>query len=145
MTSAASRTGAAICRQLLNSNASVLGLDTTSLQEELGFGKEGSSFLFIEYEAQAAPSGTDVAHTAQQHFKSERIDWLINVIDEKHDPDGISQPMGQILTVMEGKRTGLVLNVLGGSVEKGASQQTMLVRRNLRADPYELLEENQEL
>jgi hypothetical protein len=70
---------------------------------------------------------------------------LINVIDEKHDPDSISQPMGQILTVMEGKRTGLVLNVLGGSVEKGAPQQTMLVRRNLRADPYELLEENQEL
>lgn len=127
MTSAASKTGAAICRHLLDSNASVLGLDTVALQEGLGLLEEEASFLFVEYEAHAAPSGAEIAHAAEQHFKSDRIDWLINVVDEKQDPYGMSSPTGQILTVMEGKRTGLVLNVVGGKVGKGAYQGTMLV------------------
>lgn len=127
MTSAASKTGAAICRELLNSNANVLGIDSVSLREELGFLKEESSFIFMECKSNAAPSGAEVANTAHEHFKLDRIDWLINIVDEVENPERTSPPTGQILAVMEGKRSGLVLNVVGGSVDKGAPEETMLV------------------
>jgi hypothetical protein len=52
---------------------------------------------------------------------------LINAVDEGEDPERTSPPTGQILAVMEGKRSGLVLNVVGGSVDKGAPEETMLV------------------
>jgi hypothetical protein len=124
--SAASRTGAAICRELLSRNASVLGIDSVPLQKEGPFNGD-SSFLFVRYEANAVPSGSEVVQVAQEIFKSERIDWLINVVEETEDPKGILQPTGRILAVMEERRSGLLLNVLGGSLKKGAPQQTMLV------------------
>ena len=73
MTSAVSKTGAAICREFLNNNASVLGIDSVALQEELGFLK-AESFLFIEYEPRAVPSGAEIANAAHEHFKSDHID-----------------------------------------------------------------------
>ncbi|PMD32733.1 hypothetical protein L207DRAFT_571990 [Hyaloscypha variabilis F] len=127
VTSTASKTGAAICRESLNSNASVLGIDTVPLQEESSFLKESSSFLFIEYGPHAVPSGAEFATAAKEQFKTDRIDWLINVIDEKHDPEENAQPVGQLLSVMEGKRTGLALNVVGGGVDQGALQETMFI------------------
>ena len=128
MTLAASKTGAAICREFLNSNASVLGLDTVSLREELDLPKDDPSFLFLEYGPQTVPSGAEVASAAKERFKEDCIDWLINVVDETQDPDENPQPVGEILSVMEEKRVGLALNVVGGGVEKGAPQETMLVR-----------------
>jgi len=127
VTSAASKTGAAICREFLNSNASVLGLDTVSLREELDSLKETSSFLFIEYGPHAVPSGAEVASAAKEQFKADRIDWLINVVDERQDPEENPQHVRQILSVMEEKRIGLALNVVGGGVDKGTPQETMLV------------------
>ncbi|KAE9382088.1 hypothetical protein N431DRAFT_476783 [Stipitochalara longipes BDJ] len=127
VTSAASKTGAAICREFLNSNASVLGIDTVSFQGEFGFLKEASSFLFLEYGSHAVPSGAEVANAAKEQFKSDRIDWLINIVDEKQNSEENPQPVGQVLSVMEEKRTGMALNVVGGRVRKGALQETMLI------------------
>jgi hypothetical protein len=52
---------------------------------------------------------------------------LINAVGERHDLEENSQPIAQLLSVMEGKRTGLALNLVGGGVDQGALQETMLI------------------
>ncbi len=127
--SAASPTGTAICRELLNNKIFVLGLDVASRQREELF-KGESSFKLVEYEASGVPSGVEVAQAAMSLSKSNRIDWLINIIDDTRNPGESPHPTRQILAIMEERRNGLLLNVVGESINKGAPQEIMLVGLN---------------
>lgn len=115
MTSAASPTGAAICRELLNSNANVLGIDSIPAHQTTN-AQLGSHFQFFKYSQGSSHEGKDIIEHAKEMYTRDNIDFLIDVITGETE-DSVVEIIRELVNVMQTQGEGLVLNVLAGNAK----------------------------
>jgi len=108
VTSAASPTGAAICRELLNSNANVLGVDNVPAHKTTSFSK-GSHFQFLRCEGNSVLDGPELVEYAKKVYMRDNIDFLIDVLGETSVGSGFLEP---VIEIMQDQGGGMVLGVV---------------------------------
>ena len=84
----ATERGAAICRDLLNSNAFVLGIDNVDAHETTRT-SGGSHFQFLKYGEGNPPQGREVMESVEKKFGKDAVDFLIYIGDGEIVRQGI--------------------------------------------------------
>ncbi|CZR69535.1 uncharacterized protein PAC_19435 [Phialocephala subalpina] len=114
VTSASSTLGATICRSLLNSNALVMGVNSTAAHSST-VASIGSHFQFWEYDAEKGPNGEqEIMEKVKRAYLKGDVDFLVVVSEGKKGELGI-EGLPEVVDAMKGQREGLVLSVSGGN------------------------------
>ena len=115
VTSASTPLGVIICKTLLKANALVLGVDNKPKDKSLNAGL-GTHFQFESCDLEEEDVSERIIEAARKKFGGvERIDGLVNIIEEEDDLEGLRRLSDAVGEVMDKERKGSIVNVLGGS------------------------------
>ncbi|KAL2060081.1 hypothetical protein VTL71DRAFT_9903 [Oculimacula yallundae] len=128
VTSASSEQGAAICRELLNSNANVLGVDSTPAHKSTQSSR-ASHFQFFQYESGKDLKGRDVLEYAAKMYGKEGVDFYIDVVDGEDAANVMDGLRREVLDVFKEKSEGVVLTVVRSGNNIGREKEEKLVNR----------------
>lgn len=113
VTSASSEQGAAICRELLNSNAFVLGVDSVPAHKSTETSR-ASHFQFFQYDAGKGASGMKVLEYANMVYMKDEVHYFVDVV--KDGKAGTEDVRERVVKVMTEQGQGMVVFV-GGDAE----------------------------
>ncbi|KXT12522.1 hypothetical protein AC579_10362 [Pseudocercospora musae] len=109
VTAASSPLGVRVCKSLLKANAMVLGIDNATRDSTLNAGL-GTHFQFEELDIGAKDSAGKVVSAAKEKFGLERVDLLVNIVDERqHDVSEFERLTEVVVEVMRGQGKGSVI------------------------------------
>jgi hypothetical protein len=109
--------GAAICRELLNSNALVLGIDNVPAHETTRV-SGGSHFQFLRYQAGDSPSRNGVLDEVKRRYGKDHIDFLVSILLESGGDEVRNEIMNEVVEAMESQGSGLVLMTVSKEYEE---------------------------
>lgn len=108
VTSASSEQGAAICRELLNSNANVLGIDSVPAHKSTETSR-ASHFQFFQYDVKKSPTGRDALDHAAKMYMKDDVDYFVDAVGaDAADPTDLRK---EVLAVFKERGNGLVVTV----------------------------------
>ncbi|KAH7318977.1 hypothetical protein BKA65DRAFT_556408 [Rhexocercosporidium sp. MPI-PUGE-AT-0058] len=108
VTFASSDQGAAICRELLNSNANVLGVDSAPAHKSTETSR-ASHFQFFQYDPKEPLTGKDPLNHAAKMYMKDDVDYFIDVVGT--DAAYTTDLRKEVLAVFKEKGSGLILTV----------------------------------
>ncbi|PVH77417.1 hypothetical protein DL98DRAFT_591363 [Cadophora sp. DSE1049] len=123
VTSASSETGAAICRELLKSNAFVLGVDKYPAHKSTETSR-ASHFQFFQYDPEKPLSGKDVLEYAAKMYMKDGVDYFVDVVGT--DGADTADLRKEVLKVIRERGDGLVLTTAPAS-DVGSDAENILV------------------
>ena len=120
VTGCASPLGTIICKTLLKANAFVFGVDTKLKDHTLNAGT-GMHFQFEQCDLADSGSAEKVIEAVREKFRLERLDILVNVVEEGQENDwkSVTDLSKAVSQVMAREGHGSVVNVLGSGPDAG--------------------------